>query len=95
MKEVRNGEHVIRVDGWLEGEEEAAELLRVAREASYPVVVDLERLMSSDAHGISALLELRQEVARLHRASDFIKLLLETQSPAPAASGRQLNGDRS
>ena len=76
MEEDRNGEHVIRVDGWLEGEEEAAELLRVAREASCQVVVDLKYLQTSDSYGIKTLHTLHWEGARLSRTSDFIKLML-------------------
>ena len=76
MEEDRHGEHIIRVDGWLEGEEEAAELLRVAREALCPVVVDLKHLQTSDSCGIDTLHTLHREGARLSRTSDFIKLLL-------------------
>ena len=70
--------HVIHVDGWLEGVDEATELLSVARQASGSVVLDLENLRSADACGLSALYTLSVEGARLHRSSDYIKLLMES-----------------
>ena len=76
MEEVRNGDTVIRVDGWLEGEEEAAELLRFVRLSSNSMAVDLENLFSADRHGIAALRSLVSDGFRLRGASDFIKLLL-------------------
>ncbi len=95
MEEDRNGEHVIRVDGWLEGEEEAAELLRVAREASCPVVVDLKYLQSSDSCGIQTLQTLHCEGARLNRTSDFIKLMLGMNDEAPGSVIGTLSGESS
>ena len=95
MEEDRNGEHIIRVDGWLEGEEEAAELLRVAREARNPVVVDLKYLQTSDSYGIKTLHTLHWEGARLSRTSDFIKLILGMSDEAPASVGRPISGGSS
>jgi len=95
MEEDRNGEHVIRVDGWLEGEEEAAELLRVAREVSCPVVVDLKYLQSSDAYGIKTLHTLHWEGAQLSQASGFIKLMLGMNDGAPASEKRPVSGGSS
>ncbi len=92
MEEDRNGKHIIRVDGWLEGEEEAAELLRIAREARNPVVVDLKYLQSSDSYGIQTLHTLHWEGARLNQTSDFIKLMLGMSDEAPASVDRPIGG---
>ena len=95
MEEDRNGEHVIRVDGWLEGEEEAAELLRIARSALCPVVVDLKYLQTSDSFGIRTLHTLHWEGAQLSRASDFIKLMLGMNDEAPTPVVRSISGESS
>lgn len=77
---------MISVHGWIEGDDEARELLRVTRDARAPIVLDLEELRTADASGIAALRILAREGARLSGASDFIKLLLESSglsSPVP------------
>jgi hypothetical protein len=71
-------ETVIRVAGWLEGEDEAAELVRVAERATMPVVLDLEELQSADQNGIAALRTLAAQGVRFVRVSGYIKLLLGT-----------------
>ena len=78
IMETRNGEgSTIRVDGWLKGQAEASELLRVARGARPPVALDLEELRSADGSGIEVLHALEEEGVQLRRTSDFIQLLLE------------------
>jgi hypothetical protein len=72
-------ETVIRVDGWLQGSEEAAELIRVVRAAAAPVAIDLQELRSADPSGVAALRALSTEGARIRGASDFIKLLLDEE----------------
>ena len=76
MQQDRDGNTVIRVDGWLDGSEEASELLRVVRSAPGPVAVDLKELRTADASGVAALHTLVREGVKLSRASDYIKLLL-------------------
>ena len=83
----RDGETMVSVHGWIEGDDEARELLRVVRDMQAPVVLDLGELQTADAHGLVALNTLAAEGARLIRASDFIKLLLESdgrKSPVAA-----------
>ena len=76
IEQDRNGNTVIRVDGWLDDSEEASELLRVVRSAPGPVAVDLKELRTADASGVAALNTLVREGVKLSRASDYIKLLL-------------------
>lgn len=83
----RKGETMVSVHGWIEGDDEARELLRVVRDEPAPVVLDLEELRTADANGLTVLATLAAEGVRLTRASDFIKLLLESNgfsSPVPA-----------
>ena len=83
----RGGETTVSVHGWIEGDDEAREVLRIARDAPAPVVLDLEELRTADASGLTVLATLAAEGVRLTRASDFIKLLLESNgfsSPVPA-----------
>jgi len=83
----RNGTSVVSVHGWIEGEDEARELLRVARKAEPPVVLDLTELQTADGCGLAALNTLASDGVRLTRASDFIKLLLGSNGfslPVPA-----------
>ncbi len=78
---------VVSVHGWIEGDDEARELLRVARDAPAPVVLDLEELRTADTSGLTVLTTLAAEGVKLTRASDFIMLLLESNglsSPVPA-----------
>ena len=78
---------MVSVHGWIEGDDEARELLRVVRDEPAPVVLDLEELRTADANGLTVLATLAAEGVRLTRASDFIKLLLESNgfsSPGPA-----------
>ena len=87
MEHRRNGTSVVSIHGWIEGEDEARELLRVAREAEPPVILDLTELQTADVSGLAALHMLGREGMRLTHASDFIKLLLEPNgfsSPVPA-----------
>ena len=67
---------VVSIHGWIEGDDEARELLRVAREAKAPVILNLEELRTADASGVAALHTLVREGVKLSRASDYIKLLL-------------------
>jgi len=67
---------VVSVHGWIEGDAEARELLRVAREAKAPVILNLEELRTADTSGLTALHTLVKEGVELSRASDYIKLLL-------------------
>ena len=81
-----NGTTTISLHGWIESEEEAFELLSVARESSAPVVLDLQELHNLDANGLAALTALSAEGARLARTSDFIKLLLKShKDPRPSS----------
>ncbi len=82
-----DGATVVSVHGWIEGDDEARELLRVARDGPAPVVLDLEELRTADASGLTVLTTLAAEGVKLTRASDFIMLLLESNgfsSPVPA-----------
>jgi hypothetical protein len=82
-----DGATVVSVHGWIEGDDEARELFRVARDAPAPVVLDLEELRTADTSGLTVLITLAAEGVKLTRASDFIKLLLESNglsSPVPA-----------
>jgi anti-anti-sigma regulatory factor len=88
----KHGGTTISVHGWIEGDDEASELIRVARQAQGPVVIDLEELDTADPSGVSALRALAQEGARLSRASDFIKLLLESAGNRCKASAERSNG---
>ncbi len=89
----RNGTSVVSVHGWIEDEDEARELLRVARDAEPPVVLDLCELQTADGCGLAVLNTLASEGVRLSRASDFIKLLLESNRPkSPVAAGKANGG---
>jgi anti-anti-sigma regulatory factor len=82
----QSGATTISLHGWIESEEEAVELLSVARESSAPLVLDLQELNNVDANGLAALTALSAEGARLVRTSDFIKLLLKTHmDPRPSS----------
>ena len=89
----RDGETTVTVHGWIEGDDEARELLRVVRDTQAPVVLDLGELQTADASGLKALNTLSAEGARLTHASDFIKLLLESNGPkSPVAAGESNGG---
>ena len=83
---------MVRVYGWIEGNDEADEVLRVARETRPPVVLDLGELQTADADGLRALKTLAAEGARLTRASDFIKLMLRSSSPQSTVAAGKSNG---
>ena len=88
-----DGSTVVSVHGWIEGDDEARELLRVARDAPAPVVLDLEELRTADASGLTVLTTLAAEGARLTRASDFILLLLKSNGfPSPVRAGETNGG---
>ncbi len=88
----RDGETTVTVHGWIEGDDEARELLRVVRDTQAPVVLDLGELQTADAIGLRALNTLSAEGARLTRASDFIKLLLESNGPTSLVAAGESNG---
>ena len=77
LEDASGGETVVRIDGWLEGDEEAAEVLRVVRGATRPVALDLAELQSSDLCGLETLQTLEHEGCALRGTSDFIRLLLD------------------
>jgi len=83
---------MISVHGWLEGDDEARELLRVVRDARTPVVLDLEELRTADASGLAALRTLAYEGVRISGASDFINLLLESNDHSTPVSAGESNG---
>ena len=83
---------MVSVHGWIEGDDEARELLRVVREARAPVVLDLEELRTADASGLTVLTTLAAEGVRLTRASDFIMLLLESNGLSSPVSAGESNG---
>jgi hypothetical protein len=83
---------VVSVHGWIEGEDESQELLRVVRDMRLPVVLDLGELSSADPSGLSALTDLASEGFKLNQASDFIKLLLESGGFSPPISVSESNG---
>ncbi len=84
---------MVSVHGWIEGDDEARELLRVVRDEPAPVVLDLEELRTADANGLTVLATLAAEGVRLTRASDFIKLLLESNGfPSPVPAGETNGG---
>jgi ActR/RegA family two-component response regulator len=86
---------MVSVHGWIEGDDEARELLRVARDAPVPVVLDLEELRSADASGLTVLTTLAAEGVRLTRASDFIILLLGSNNiSTPVPAGESNGGAR-
>ena len=91
----QDGEMLVSVHGSIEGEDEARELLRVIREARTPVVLDLEELRTADTGGLRALDTLALEGARLIRASDFIKLLLESRGFTTSYGAVDSNGGAS
>jgi len=89
----RDGGTMVSVHGWIEGDDEARELLRVVRDMQAPVVLDLGELQTADASGLKVLNTLAAEGTRLTRASDFIKLLLESNGPrSPVAAGESNGG---
>ena len=90
---IEGGETIVSVHGWIEGDEEAREVLRVVRDSQAPVVLDLCELQTADASGLKALNTLATEGTRLTRESDFIKLLLESNgSQTPVAAGESIAG---
>ena len=83
----------ISVVGWIEGDDEARELLRVVRETQAPVRLDLAELQTSDANGLVVLNTLAQDGIRITGASDFIKLLLKsTGRTSPISIGQSYGG---
>lgn len=82
----------VRVHGWIEGEDEARELIRVVRNTPAPVVLDLGELQTADTVGLKALNTLASEGARLTQASDFIKLLLKSSGPSSSVETANSNG---
>ena len=88
----RKGETMVSVHGWIEGDDEARELLRVARDAPAPVVLNLEELQTADTSGLTVLTTLAAEGVRLTCASDFIMLLLESNGLSSPVSAGETNG---
>jgi hypothetical protein len=91
----RGGETTVSVHGWIEGEDEAREVLRIARGAPAPVVLDLKELRTADANGLTVLTTLAAEGVKLTRASDFIMLLLESNGLSSPVSAGETNGGTS
>jgi len=83
---------MVSVHGWIEGDDEARELLRVVKDARAPVVLDLEELRSADASGLTVLTTLAAEGVRLTRASDFIILLLGSNNISTPVPAGESNG---
>jgi hypothetical protein len=83
---------LVSVHGWMEGDDEARELLRVVNEAQTPVVLDLGELQNSDTSGLVALNTLALKGVRFTRASDFIKLQLESNGHSTPVPGGKTNG---
>lgn len=73
-----SGETRVSVYGWIEGDDESDELLRVVRSSRSPVVLNLGELRAADPSGLKALNTLVSEGVQLIHVSDFIKLLLES-----------------
>ena len=71
-----SGVRVMRLEGWLEGED-IAELERVINEGSGPLRLDLSELRSADTAGLVVLRALRTAGALIIGASPYIRLLLE------------------
>ena len=92
IDDARDGETTVSVHGWIEGDDEARELLRVVRDLQAPVVLDLGELQTADINGQKALNTLAAEGARLTRASDFIKLLLESNGLPSSVATVESNG---
>ena len=88
----RDGETTVSVHGWIEGDDEARELLRVVRNVLAPVALDLGELQTADTRGVKALKTLAEEGVRLTRASDFIKLLLESNGPRSPVAANMSDG---
>ena len=86
-----DGDTTVSVHGWIEGDDEARELLRVVRDTQAPVVLDLEELQTADTGGLKALNTLALEGVRLTRASDFIKLLLKSNDPRSEVAAGESN----
>jgi anti-anti-sigma regulatory factor len=87
-----DGETTVSVHGWIEGDDEARELLRVVRDTRAPVVLDLGELQTADDSGLMALNTLSSEGARLTGASDFIKLLLRSNDRTSPLHAGETNG---
>jgi len=87
-----DGETMVSVHGWIEGDDEAREVLRVVKEAHTPVVLDLGELQTADTSGLAVLNALAAEGVRLSRASDFIKLLLGSNSQRYSKPARKPDG---
>ena len=83
---------VISVHGWIEGAEEAGELSRVVRDAPAGVVLDLRELQNADDSGLDVLNLLAEEGVTLSGASDFIKLMLETNGHRSPTFADEKNG---
>jgi len=87
-----DGETVIRVDGWLESEGEAAELVRVVGLSNGQVVLDLKELQTANEVGIETLRALAEQGVRLSRVSDYIKLLLGTIGETLEIASTEIGG---
>jgi anti-anti-sigma regulatory factor len=70
-----SGGRVVRLEGWLEGED-VAELDRVINGGSGPLRLDLSELRSADTAGLVALRALRTAGGLIIGASPYIRLLL-------------------
>ena len=92
INDSRDDTTVVRIHGWIEGEDESDELLRVVRDARSPVELDLTELRTSNPSGLTALTALASEGVRLTRASDFIKLQLGSCGYSLPVSADKSNG---
>jgi hypothetical protein len=86
ITQVKDGsKFMLRVDGWLAGEE-GAELLRVIADADEEVALDLSEMRSADRRGIEALRLLRDQGIELLRVPPVIAVLLDTNPPFHSAT---------
>ena len=72
---------VLRIAGWLEGED-ADELLQLATDSVPEVVLDFTDLQSADKQGLEAIRGLVERGVAVRGLSDYLEMLLKTMSNA-------------
>ena len=76
---MRGQSTVVRVDGWLEGED-SDELQRFAQSLTGSLTLDLSELRSADIRGLRTIQGLVSQGAEVGRICGYLKFLLTSES---------------
>lgn len=81
---------ILRVAGWLQGDD-AAELQRVAAGAGSQPALDLSELRMTDKRGVEVLRSLADQGVRLLHVPPLIAFLLNGSKPVSLSSGDEIS----